>query len=251
MSHPKYKLGCIRSIVHSSEELVSLPKPSIFPPKISLRDKMPPVYDQGQLGSCTSNAAAGAYEYELMKQGLTDWRPSRLMLYWLERQRENTINSDSGAQMADGILALTQTGICDEKTWPYDISKFTVRPDLEAYAQAKKPHHHALAWRRLAKTVQDIKTSLVNKNPVLIGFSVYESFYDIGHSGMMPLPQPNEALEGGHETLIIGYDDATRTLEVRNSWSADWGDQGHFWMPYSYAIDPQDSYDLLNISKIA
>ena len=46
---------------------------------------MPPVYDQGQLGSCTGNAIAGAMEYERDRQGLSDFVPSRLFIYYNER----------------------------------------------------------------------------------------------------------------------------------------------------------------------
>ena len=35
---------------------------------VDLRDKFPPVYDQGKLGSCTANGIAGAYEFDEMKQ---------------------------------------------------------------------------------------------------------------------------------------------------------------------------------------
>src|SRR5215471_13338658 len=41
-----------------------------LPPKVDLRKKCPPVYDQGQLGSCTANAIAGAVEFDQMKEQL-------------------------------------------------------------------------------------------------------------------------------------------------------------------------------------
>ncbi len=43
-----------------------------------------------------------------------------------------------------------------------------------------------------------------------------------------------ERKDGGHATVIIGYDDTKQCWEVRNSWGPDWGDGGHFWMPYAY-----------------
>lgn len=251
MGHPKYKLGCIPDIRNHADEVVSLVKPRIFPPKVDLRLKMPAVYDQGQLGSCTANAAAAVYEYELVKQGLLDWKPSRLMLYYLERELENSISSDSGAMMSDGIKALITTGVCDERIWPYHIAQFRVKPNATAYAQAKNPHHHALKARRLAMTLQDIKASLIGGNPPCLGFAVYSSFYDIGSDGKMPLPQPGENLEGGHEVVVAGYDDTIRAGIIRNSWGPDWGDKGYFYMPYSYMIDQMYAFDYWNISKIA
>ena len=39
-----------------------------LPTNEDLRPGCPPVYDQGQLGSCTANAIGGAIEFEQMKQ---------------------------------------------------------------------------------------------------------------------------------------------------------------------------------------
>ncbi len=55
-----------------------------LPAKIDLRTQCPPVADQGQLGSCTANALAGALEFlELKnKQALVDL--SRLFIYYID-----------------------------------------------------------------------------------------------------------------------------------------------------------------------
>ena len=39
-----------------------------LPTQVDLRSQCPPIYDQGELGSCTANAIAGAYEFDEMKQ---------------------------------------------------------------------------------------------------------------------------------------------------------------------------------------
>src|SRR5690242_18662773 len=41
-----------------------------LPAKVDLRKQCPKVYDQGQIGSCTANAIAGAIEFDLGKQKL-------------------------------------------------------------------------------------------------------------------------------------------------------------------------------------
>ena len=78
-----------------------------LPAKVDLRPTCPPVYDQGQLGSCTANAIAGAIEFEQKKQKLTEFTPSRLFIYYNERVAEGTAPSvDSGAQIRDGIKSV-------------------------------------------------------------------------------------------------------------------------------------------------
>src|SRR5208282_1427897 len=51
--------------------------PQGLPTSVDLRSGCPPVYDQGQLGSCTANGIAGAIEFDLLKQAVPDFVPSR------------------------------------------------------------------------------------------------------------------------------------------------------------------------------
>jgi len=75
-----------------------------LPPHVDLRPQFPPPSDQGRLGSCTANAIAGALQFLEGKEGLAaPEMPSRLFIYYNERALEGTINSDSGAQIRDGI----------------------------------------------------------------------------------------------------------------------------------------------------
>jgi hypothetical protein len=53
-----------------------------LPAKADLCPHCPPVYDQGQLGSCTANAISGAIQFDRLKQKLADFIPSRLFIYY-------------------------------------------------------------------------------------------------------------------------------------------------------------------------
>src|SRR5690348_3506559 len=87
-----------------------IPEAQAIPPVYSLRDEMPPVYDQGQLGSCTGNAIAGALHFEALQQG-EDWGvPSRLFIYYEERVIEDSVEWDSGAEIRDGIKVVAKKG---------------------------------------------------------------------------------------------------------------------------------------------
>ena len=68
-----------------------------LPAKVDLTPHCPPVYDQGQLGSCTANAIAAAIEFDRMRQNLQDFTPSRLFIYYNERAMEGSVATDSGA----------------------------------------------------------------------------------------------------------------------------------------------------------
>ncbi len=204
-------------------------------PKVDLRSKCPPVYNQGHLGSCTANALSGAFEFSRRKQKLKDFIPSRLFLYYNERVMINTVNSDSGAYIRDGIKSLNTTGICPEKEWKYVEEKFTIKPPKKCYDDALKST--VKSYERLNNTnLTQLQSCLSEGFPFVFGFTVYESFMSqaVANTGMMPMPKPKEKVVGGHAVMAVGYDDSKQVVIVRNSWGKDWAVKGYFYMPYSY-----------------
>jgi C1A family cysteine protease len=203
---------------------------------------MPPVYDQGQLGSCTGNAIAGAMEFERDRQGLSDFIPSRLFVYYNERALEGTVSSDSGAVIRDGIKVVNSDGVCPETLWPYDIGMFSVKPPKRCYVAAETDK--AVQYEAI-QTLGDLKDAIASNLAVVFGFTVYESFQSqaVAQSGMLPMPKRGEATVGGHAVVAVGYSDSKSQVIVRNSWGASWGDHGYFYMPYQYMTGSKASSD--------
>ena len=132
---PTARYGWIPDLPDHRDHIYGAPLPVLaaLPPSVDLRAACPKVYDQGQLGSCTANAIAAAFEFDLAKQALADFMPSRLFIYYNERRIEGTVDSDSGAMIRDGIKSVSKQGVCAEDTWPYDIAQFKKRPPKPAY----------------------------------------------------------------------------------------------------------------------
>jgi C1A family cysteine protease len=207
-----------------------------LPASADLRSQCPPVYDQGELGSCTANAIAAAIEFDRMKQGLPDFVPSRLFVYYNERAMEGTVDSDSGAAIRDGIKSVNRQGACSETEWPYDISKFTVKPSPQCYKDALLDK--ALKYQSVSRNLNQMKSCLASGLPFVFGFTVYESFEsdEVARTGIVPMPQSDEQVLGGHAVIAVGYQDAQQCFIVRNSWSDQWGDNGYCYMPYDYLM---------------
>ena len=110
---------------------------AVIPSSVDLRPQCPPVYQQGALGSCTSNAIAAALEFDQMRQNLSVYVPSRLFIYYNERSMEGTVLSDSGASIRDGVKSVHRQGACDEALWPYDITQFATQPPPTCYQAAR------------------------------------------------------------------------------------------------------------------
>lgn len=238
--------GWIPDIPDQRDRLYAAPPHVLatLPPQVDLRPQCPPVYDQGDLGSCTANAIAGAFQFDEMKQHCDPiFTPSRLFIYYNERVMEHTVDTDSGAQIRDGIKSVATQGDCPEPMWPYDIAKFREKPSDSCYQTAAQ--HKVVLYQRLVQNLSQMKGCLASGFPFVYGFTVYESFEspDVAKTGQVPMPAPTEQILGGHAVMAVGYDDTQQRFIVRNSWGDGWGMQGYFTMPYSYLIDRSLSED--------
>jgi C1A family cysteine protease len=72
----------------------------------------------------------------------------------------------------------------------------------------------------------------------VFGITLFPSFESdsVAATGQVPMPLLNEQPIGGHAVLVSGYNQVTRRFKVRNSWGADWGDRGYFYLPYDYVF---------------
>lgn len=211
-----------------------------LPPAVDVRNAANVPVDQGELGSCTGNAIAMCDYFVQVKEGHKKAAlPSRLAIYYGERVLEDTVSQDAGAMIRDGFKVVANTGAAAEKYWPYNIAKFARKPTKTYFNNAIK--HKALEYKRLDGTsLVELKTCLAEGYPFVFGFSVYASFESdaVAANGIVPMPQKDEQMLGGHAVLCVGYDDSKKRFTVQNSWSDQWGDKGFFYMPYEYLTNP-------------
>jgi C1A family cysteine protease len=248
-----------RDRIYNLEERIEVA--AALPPQADLSPSMPPIYDQGQLGSCTGNGIARVLEYEAIKQGEPAVTPSRLFVYYNERVIEGTVDQDSGAQIRDGIKVVHRLGAPPETDWPYDIAKFADKPSQQAFDDAVK--HEALTYKRvlLRGPGAPVRTALAAGYPVVFGFSV-PAYFEPGGGNWdptrepLPVPGPSDRIIGGHCVVLSGYDfTSTRfpgpAFQVENSWGTDWGMGGRFWMDAAW-FKPHAGLvrDLWVISKV-
>lgn len=231
---------------------------TIFTDTQGAKVNFPAVYNQGSLGSCTANALAFGYQFDMLKNKASfgpnkTSNPSRLFIYYYERKSEGTINFDSGADLSVGIKNVLDkkegVGVCSETDWAYDVAKYKIEPNATAISNAST--HKATKetnYKALSKLLNNLKLNLQKGFPVVFGFQVYQSFYNISKSNpLMPIPTQNDSLVGGHAVAMVGFNDAKNYFIVRNSWGSGWGDNGYFYMPYSY-VDSNECSDFWSIT---
>jgi hypothetical protein len=180
-----------RDFVFSGHLKADAPTP---PQTADLRPVMPPVYDQGQLGSCTANAIVAALESDEIVQSENLTPLSRLFVYWNERNMEHDVNQDGGAQIRDGIKSVATLGACAEQYFPYVEETFKNKPTMEAYQDGVK--HKALMYESVPQTIEALTHVLgVEKRPVVFGIEVFSSFEadETMNTGIVPMPQEGES----------------------------------------------------------
>lgn len=213
-----------------------------LPESVDLRPKdAAAIFDQGYLGSCTANAICAFMSFLDKNYGYQSglhFDYSRLYLYWHERSLEGTVDYDSGAYIRDGFKILQQRGCAGEGEFPYVESTFRNTPSAEAEEAAA--FHKIASYRRLnANNPQHLKESLAEGYPVVLGIELYESFEsaEVARTGIVPFPdRTKEYALGGHAVLAMGYTviNGIEYIICRNSWGADWGDGGYFYLPMRF-----------------
>jgi|ERR1700694_2362299 len=206
--------------------------PATLPTSVDLTQKYSvPVVDQGQLGSCTGNAIASALAYLQLIENESLVYPSRLFIYYNERVIEGTVGTDAGAEIRDGIKTVVAQGYCPETDWAYDINRFTETPPTVAYTNASKDL--VKLYQKVTVDTTSIMSALALGYPVIVGFTVYDSFLNAGN-GDIPMPVLSEGVQGGHAVIVVGYDQTTRKFKFENSWGTSWGNNGYGTLPFEY-----------------
>jgi C1A family cysteine protease len=266
MTRSVSRYGWVRDLPDARDHLYSAPRLGLVsaPPRVDLRTALPKVYDQGQIGSCTANAIAAAVEFELLRQQLTDFMPSRLFIYYNERAMEGHVGNDSGAQIRDGVKSVATLGVCPETEWPYDGTPASSdggpwpagdpageKPTASCYASAKQTT--ATSYHRITQDLDQFKGCLAAGFPFVFGFTVYSGFesQQVAQTGEAQMPAPGEQAVGGHAVLAAGYDDSTQRFLVRNSWGPSWGQGGYFTLPYAYLTEAGLASDFWTIRMVS
>lgn len=218
---------------------------------VDLRSQCPSVYDQGNLGSCTAQAICFAYEFNQIRQHEeSPFIPSRLFVYYNERDVDGNTNVDSGSSLRTASKVVASIGVCKEDEWPYNIDQFTEKPPEELYKEAM--NHKSIRYKKVYQEEDQLKHALRMNYPIVFGIAVYESFegIDTFHTGIVSMPKEDEKMVGGHAIALVGFDDEKKHFIFRNSWGTEWGENGYGYLPYEYVLNENLSSDFWIIEKV-
>ncbi|MCO4294530.1 C1 family peptidase [Solitalea sp. MAHUQ-68] len=192
---------------------------------------MPTPGDQGGESSCTSwaTAYAATSSFEHNFDGMAYPAAQRSPAY-VYNQVNSSSDCSAGTYFSDNLNVLKNQGVCSLTEMPYQDGLCNILPTSQQTQAAST--HKITSWGTVNyKNITDVKTLVSSNVPVLIGFTVDDSFYNMGKSGWVWKKKSGRSY-GGHAVAIMGYDDAKQAFKVQNSWGTGWGLNGYFWIDY-------------------
>jgi len=203
-----------------------------LPAAFDLRDtgRITAVRSQGDYGSCWAFASLASLESYLKKDTTVDFSENNLM--W-NSGFDGSPDDGGNYSMATAYLA-RWSGPVSESSDPYDTPKKT----------GLSPVYHVQEVKSIPELPSAIKQALMD------GGVLYTSMYSVPLDGEEYYNPDTFAFyydgteEPDHDVAIVGWDDnysrdnfskkpeADGAWIIRNSWGADWGDGGYFYMSY-------------------
>jgi C1A family cysteine protease len=196
------------------------------PTGVDLKNYVRPVRNQGQCGSCvafgTIAAVEGTARVEAEDAALAV-DLSEAQLFYCHAKVEGR-NCRNGWWPDNALDALRDKGVVDEACFPYTAGD----QNCTLCSDADERNFKLTSWKGL-QAVDEMKTWLATKGPLVACFTVYEDFYAY-RSGIYR--HATGAQVGGHCVCVAGYSDNDRAWIAKNSWSTSWGEEGFFRIGY-------------------
>ena len=240
--------GWIRDLPDKRDSFFKLDPPTDgLPLKVDLRFGRPPYepnWDQGELSGCGPFNASELLVWLQMNLGYRRvFTPSRMFIYWITRVIMGTTTTDSGVYIRDMMKALATVGWCEEKLWPWNPANLKVKPPEYCF----KSTHKIPEYNSIAQSLDKLKASLSNRQPVIFGFAFFPEFWADNFNGVVPMPRKGETILGYHCGTLMGYN-ATRFI-VRGFYGEKWAMGGDFTMPFDYVLNPEWCSDFWVVTK--
>ena len=236
-----------------------------YPVTFDLRTygKVSPVKNQDPWGTCWAFATFGSLESTLM--------PAAPIPNFSEINLVNLAGFDFPIPDGGGNLWMSTAylvrwnGPVDDATDPYPKHSWT---SSRTHPPVKHVQNVVFLPARSNRTdTGNIKGALTRWGAVSTALYWYEIFYNETHTSYYQ-PASDTGVDHGHWVTIIGWDDTYEATNfnttadgpgawlVKNSWGAEWGSEGCFYVSYydksiGSAIQPSGTYHNLSLIHIS
>lgn len=182
-----------------------------------------PVLDQGQLGSCTGNAATGLLGTD--SAGRT--------------AASTVLVSPAGAAASHGLVKAGEHQL-DEA---FAVALYSLATVLDGVPGQYPPDDTGSSGLGVAKALKALGLagsythafslaavrSALQAGPALLGIPWYQSMFEPAADGRIPV-DTTSGVAGGHEIEVTGWDADADRFWLTNSWGSGWGQAGRGYL---------------------
>lgn len=200
-----------RHVRHDSRSLMYQVAPQPRSAMVSKRHySMIPTLDQGQLGSCTGNAATKNMSYGE---------------FWSAQGDTVLSTTDSSANQSYAVEVYAAATAID----PWDGTYPPTDTGSDGLSVAKIMHQRGLISGYKHATSLDAVLTALQTQPVITGTAWYEGMYDVESDGRI---RPTGEMQGGHEYTLDEVDMENGRVWLQNSWGPRWGIDGRAYLTF-------------------
>ena len=238
--HP---LGCrLELAAPTTSAPVARAMAGALPASVDLTPQCPPVFDQGDLGSCCS-CSIGYCVKGYMKTVEKNWSNTTSNHQFSPSYVYNQVNggADNGSYPEDNFALLTMRGADTLADQPYSTNVTAWPTQAQCLAAVgNRDIEIAGATNSMVSDVASAKALIAAGNAISTTLNVDSAWDNLG-SGTNYVWFPNgSGIRGGHCVSIVGYDDSVTdgkghvgAFRVQNSWGTSWAQNGRCWIAYA------------------
>jgi len=212
--------------INIADEIKNNDFPSYFSwQNINGIDYTTPIRDQSPAPTCEAYALCASLEtlikYQIDETFTPDLSETHLYFYAGGTYEAGYVN------LVDAANYLIDYGVPDEGCYPDPHRAFDYH--FESLEDWQNRTVRIMDWGWVEKTEESMKRALMDYGPLIFCAYFWQDFYYYKNG---VYKHRWGELAGGHVMTIVGFDDEEQCWIARNSWGAEWGNNGWFKMAY-------------------
>jgi C1A family cysteine protease len=188
-----------------------------------------PIKDQQQCGSCWDFSGTGIIEIAFNKAGIGGG-PGKFILseeYSLSCYRNGQCQGDDNTTVLDWAKSHGLPLTADYGPYKEAPGACLYKPDMTLYQPDDWGFSDSRGTNGMTPT-RDIKVAIMQYGAVGCGIAADDAFQ--AYTGGVFADSGAKTVD--HDVILVGWDDATKSWILRNSWGEAWGEQGYMQIAY-------------------